>query len=266
MVRTSRGAQGAAHKDGGCGRRDSRSRRGLRRGRGRNGQFATTADRHLDAGCVPARVPFRGAVRRAALGHRPCHAASPIRTCRARPPTRTTGCARGPTSCTSGTARCRTWIRPSTHDRRLLPAAEDLRERRRRAQPKDKFHFTYPTSAWEQLSQSGVSRAMARSSCSSRRRRRAGCSWRYVQPGQLAQPSTRRSANLVRGAHHPHDRWRRRRQRRRRRRASTPSTPGLSPSDRRRVAHVRGPGPGRLDHAHVHHGGGQPSPRRRCRS
>ena len=96
----------------------------------------------------PAVEQLRRHVRSASRRERPT-AAVPL-------PTRTTGCARGPTSCTSGTAKSRIAILrytpPTTTSRcsRPLPPPPS-------GQPKDKFHFTYDTDVWRALSQGGIS-------------------------------------------------------------------------------------------------------------
>ena len=123
--------------------------------------------------------------------------AAPTATPRARPSRRTTSCARGRTSCTSGIARCRTSTRPrarrpSTFG--LLKTAATTPS----GNPKDQFHFTYPTTEWVALSQSGVT---------------AGYGARVGDPqvehrrGRSASPTPSRTArrptapaNLARGA------------------------------------------------------------------
>ena len=67
--------------------------------------------------------------------------------------------------------------------------------------PKDKFHFTYPTSTWEQLSQGGVSVGYGvifyLAAASPPRKIYVA----YVQPASTSQPSTPAlAANLARGA------------------------------------------------------------------
>ena len=109
-------------------------------------------------------------------------------TCRARPPRRTISSARGPTSSTLvprgtrpqpgliGTAdyfdALKTW--PTTAS----------------GNPKDRFHFTYPTDEWVALAQSGSKPGTARSGSSSRRGRRGRSWW----PIRSRAPRPRRPA------------------------------------------------------------------------
>ena len=69
-------------------------------------------------------------------------------------PARTTSCARGPTSCISGIAKCPTSIR---RYRDPLDYFDLLKTQRddRVGQRKDQFHFTFDTDDWIALSQSG---------------------------------------------------------------------------------------------------------------
>jgi carboxyl-terminal processing protease len=64
-------------------------------------------------------------------------------------------------------------------------------------QPKDKFHFTYPTTEWEQLSQSGVQAGYGATWLVVRARAPRLVVVAYTEPGS---PARKPAANLVRGA------------------------------------------------------------------
>ena len=98
-------------------------------------------------GVFPPRADFAGQC----ISPRPAPAIA-----RRRSPRRCS-CARGPTICTSGTAKCRTRIR--TASRTSIDYFDDAEDAADHASgnAKDRFHFTFDTDDWIALSQGGQS-------------------------------------------------------------------------------------------------------------
>jgi carboxyl-terminal processing protease len=167
------------------------------------GHAAARRRRRRHRGLVHGGRPVRRAAQRRQPRHRRAYPDTPARST-----TRKAGCAAGSTKPTSGTAKCRPRSRQPT-TRRRSPGSTC--SRRRPPPPsgraKDRFHFTYDTEVYRQLSNAGVSAGygIEFASCAVPRRATSASPW--------SSPARRRQAANAARREDAQGRRRRRRQR-----------------------------------------------------
>ena len=150
----------------------------------------------MDGRCVRALVDVCFPVRHAPYRYGPGDRQAVHRQAGARPSRRTTSCARGRTSSTSGTGKCPTSIRRSAATAAYFDALKTSATTAS-GNPKDRFHFTYPTTEWVALSQSGVEAGYGAQWVITASRPPRQVVVAYTEPNS---PATAPAASLARGA------------------------------------------------------------------